>query len=256
MIDDKDRDFECSICTNLFFKPKLCDECETVFCKQCLLDSIQATGKFPHCQIENPKLTKPQRMYMNLLNKVKVKCGNCQMNDPITYEQLTKSHAKVCVQKSSPCPLGCGDILTSKEMYKNHYKQCKNSLTKCNFCSSDFLQKNLDDHLKVCGQVEIQCDHCQTSFKRLAMQTHLDECHDKEFSCQVCGQNIQAKDEGPHLEFHCLEVNVHCERCDKEIKKRDLYIHDCEVQIKCTNCHFHIAESYMEEHYKLCKQFD
>lgn len=60
------------------------------------------------------------------------------------------------------------------------------------------------------------------------MQTHLDECHDKEFSCDVCGLNILAKDEGPHLEFHCLEVFVHCERCDKDIKKKDLYSHECE----------------------------
>ena len=169
MIDEKDRDFECSICTNLFFKPKLCAECETVICEECLISVIEATGKCPHCQHENPKLTKPQRMYTNLMNKVKVKCGNCQMKDPLTYEQLLTSHAKECIQKSTPCPLDCGEIMKSKSQYKAHYKQCKNSSNKCNFCASDFPQKDFENHEKVCGEIEILCDHCSESFKRNIM---------------------------------------------------------------------------------------
>ena len=87
--------FSCLICLQIvdYNKAVQCDQCETIFDKDCLAQCLKVRNRCPNCRKSTNQ--KPLNRHMkSFLADLHIMCSNCQSND-IRYENL-HAHIKKC----------------------------------------------------------------------------------------------------------------------------------------------------------------
>ena len=123
---------ECSICMNLFFKPRTACSNGHVFCEGCLERHCQMTGgpraaRCPECRHSikavlvsgAPPTFRNAPVVAACVNSVRVHCPNDDCSDTLTIGEL-ESHAKTCVHEEGKwCPfacLGCDHVFAREDL--------------------------------------------------------------------------------------------------------------------------------------------
>ena len=118
----------CSSCQKFPLEPKICSECNYIFCDDCL----KGKTKCPNCNsiFKQGKLTDELN---HLYSVVNIKC---------CYAQC-----------------GCEKLLPPYELL-NHQETCKNTKKKCNSCQQEITYENYINHINSCQHNLKKCDLC------------------------------------------------------------------------------------------------
>ena len=164
----------CKICLNIINYPKMCYECENLFCGQCINNYQTHNKDCPNCRkpFIEMKITRHLKL---ILNQMVIKCPlNCEKN--INYESL-ESHLKLCknTPKINKCKLCKTEIINNfqdnTEMMK-HNKECSHIPFICGFCKKEMKKKDFDSHIISCPQTLISCDNCKINYPKNLIDTH------------------------------------------------------------------------------------
>ncbi|CAF1017321.1 unnamed protein product [Adineta steineri] len=137
-------DLECIICTNLLWKPIACNNCDGLYCSECIKSwLVQSPGNCPQCQ-----------------NYAERRCS------PFVIKQLAKLQF-ACINQ----PNGCPEIIGYEALDK-HEIECGYKLQQCSGCHSPLLKKELAKHQNNCGSIRLTCSECNVSYFRRDASSH------------------------------------------------------------------------------------
>lgn len=142
---DVNEEFICPICQDVLEDPVLVENCEHLFCRQCINKWLQ-TSKTKLCPIDRIEINEstlrpPQRSFRNLITSLLISC-DFQINgceEWVKIEELS-THAMNCVfnpvvmNQEIECPSGCGATVKRCGLIDNH-----NCVT---FLKDDIQDKN------------------------------------------------------------------------------------------------------------------
>ncbi|CDW83315.1 early girl [Stylonychia lemnae] len=94
--------FICVICQSVVNDPLICNRCENVFCKKCLLLFSPQLNKCPmRCQM--PQFGKPIRFFNQNLQELKFKCKYYHTCKQVVTYKNYQQHLRECLAESQPC---------------------------------------------------------------------------------------------------------------------------------------------------------
>ena len=85
----------CSICSDILIEPKMCMNCQNVYCEQCINNWTQKSITCPN-RCQNTKYSKSLGI-SELLSKLKFICSKC--SDVINYDDMKKHRFIDCKNK-------------------------------------------------------------------------------------------------------------------------------------------------------------
>ena len=201
------RDYLCPLCEGVYKDP-IIDQCNHVFCRQCIEKSLKAS-KFcplaPSVCIDEKKLNSI-KFVVNILDKQTLYCLN---------------KVKNC---SWVGKLG---------MLNNHLlNECKKYLVNCNNpgCEIKVSREVLDNHKKSCDFRTVNCSECNVSVAHILLSFHMKECPKYTINCPGnCGEFIQRQNIDKHLKSECSSCSVECPYanygCESILKRREISDH-------------------------------
>jgi len=142
-----DDEYMCPICIHFLWKPVECQNCQRVFCKQCIDKCLKEKPDIcPACTHYQEKRCSP--MFYALLCKFKIECEN--------------KHN------------GCNEVLLYESLEKHQEGQCQYLIKICRGCQKKILKKDLDQHEQECGEIQIECNRCHLVYKQKQKHEQLD----------------------------------------------------------------------------------
>jgi TNF receptor-associated factor 4 len=172
-------DMICIICQNIVRTPVLCQECNGLFCYQCINKWNSSYPTCPACRKKFKEKNLPKN-FLNIINKIKLLCQ-------FSYK-------------------GCDKILKYESFFQ-HIDVCEFALCKCvsKECSFRDIRKNIREHIKLCIYVIEKCKYCQFKAMRLYIGQHLVSCKYFPLYCQICKLTVIRKNFPSHNDSKCLE---------------------------------------------------
>jgi protein-L-isoaspartate(D-aspartate) O-methyltransferase len=128
---DVNEEFICPICQDVLEDPILVENCEHLFCRQCINEWLQKSETklcpIDRTEINESTLRPPQRSFRNLITSLLISCdfqtNGCE--EWVKIEELS-THAMNCVfnpvlmHQKIECPSGCGAIVKRCGLIDNH----------------------------------------------------------------------------------------------------------------------------------------
>jgi hypothetical protein len=165
-----DDEYFCPICIHLLWKPVECQNCQRLFCKNCIEKCLeQKPGICPLCEHYQEKRCSP--MFYALLCKFKIECENKhnECTEVLLYESLEK-----------------------------HQELCQYQINTCRGCQKNVFKKDLGQHEQNCGEMEIECKRCTLVYKQNekheqldCLMNMMDLCNKKIESLEAVVKNLQ-----------------------------------------------------------------
>ena len=170
----------CNICLNIILNPKMCYECQNLFCGLCI-------DKY---QIKNND------------------CPNCRK--PFVEMKILRHLKLILNQMELKCPLKCEEIINYENM-EFHLKRCRNApkLYRCKFCQTEIIKINFQEnsdilkHNKECCLIPVFCIFCKKEFKNKDFDSHITSCFEILISCDICKINYPKNLIGAHNKYYC-----------------------------------------------------
>lgn len=172
------RNASCQICLNIAINPKMCEECEVLYCGNCS-SNLYLNSKSENLIIcrncPEPLNLKPlSKSLQRALDDFPLNCpsGNEKCNEPILYKDLIE-HLDECKYwvEFSKC-LGCG-IIDKMQVIEDHISTCPFTYYKCEICSNICKRKDIEIHKELCKKPVLNCEMCKT------LKTRIDSLEDK-----------------------------------------------------------------------------
>jgi hypothetical protein len=160
------RNAKCQICLKIATNPKMCEDCEVLYCGNCssnlLLDSKNNYSiSCKHCT-KQLNLKPLSKSLLRILEDFHMKCPSLNDNcpPPITYKNLIP-HLDDCKywEGFSKC-LGCGAI-GKKHSIEEHILTCPFAYYKCDACDNIVKRKDLEIHETTCKKINPNCELCK-----------------------------------------------------------------------------------------------
>jgi len=169
----------CQICNNIATNPKMCEECEILYCGNCssLLLTPNKENKLTCKNCPELLNLKPlSKSLQRIIEDFQLRCPSLNENccNPIKYKNLI-SHLDGCKYWDgfSKC-LGCGLIGKANEI-EDHVSVCPFVYFKCEFCNNVVKRKDLDLHQEGCRKIFPSCELCKV------LKTRMDDLEEKLF---------------------------------------------------------------------------
>ena len=126
-VDNVNNHFICGICKGVLEDPVVIKKCQHFFCAKCIRNQMKISAVCPkdHNLLSFSQLIEPQKLILNLLNDLKIKCEFIGCEEVLALGQINK-HGRICEKN----PLNA-------------------ALIKC-FCGQEFAKKELSQHKQKC----------------------------------------------------------------------------------------------------------
>ncbi|CAB4009627.1 E3 ubiquitin- ligase PDZRN3-like [Paramuricea clavata] len=142
-----DRNFICSICSNVLEDPVLCQNNHHCFCRGCITKYLENSQRCPTCsdELTVETLAEPQRMVKRMLNELNIRCvyvdRGCQ---EILQLQHLVSHEATCGFTPAICTNQvCGATLNQRDLFHHESEVCEFRKLKIHSCGE--MTKTLTD---------------------------------------------------------------------------------------------------------------
>ena len=171
-------DLKCLICKSIVFDPKICINCEKIYCQFCSRN------------VENKECNKCKKELvlkginsndeLEFLNKIELKCANMD--------------------------IGCPFIISYRN-YQSHIEDCYHSRYKCvgKDCSYENMKQKVLIHVLSCNYVLVECVKCRSSVRRIDLENHLRECKLNLVFCPYCKLELTKNDFFDFKDHSCSE---------------------------------------------------
>ena len=122
------------------------------------------------------------------------------------YGPVCASHGVATI--TSPCPLGCGEMLTLADVDAHITTECGKRSTTCQVCHSHIEWiENLETHMREsCGRRKVECPNkCGAALLPNEVKLHVRlKCKKRLVTCpNMCGRKVATGVLQPHLELQC-----------------------------------------------------
>lgn len=172
------RNATCQICNNIATNPKICEECEVLYCGNCsatLFLSVQNDNSITCKNCSEPLNLKPlSKSLQRMMDDFNLRCPSLSENctEPILYKSLC-SHLDECKYWAgfSKC-LGCG-LIGRSHVIEDHVLSCPFTYFKCEICSNIVKRKDVELHQETCRKIFPNCELCKM------LKTRLDDLEEK-----------------------------------------------------------------------------
>jgi hypothetical protein len=140
------------------------------------------------------------------------------------YGPVCASHGVATI--TSPCPLGCGEMLTLADVDAHITTECGKRSTTCQVCHSHIEWiENLETHMREsCGRRKVECPNkCGAALLPNEVKLHVRlKCKKRLVTCpNMCGRKVAAGVLQPHLELQCGRRWQTCDlNCGIEVEVR------------------------------------
>ena len=218
--------YKCTICTLVARDPQQTNCCGNTFCKSCLSQHLQATGRNARC----PLCNKQPLRYFN----------DAKLNREIISLKV------YCTNSEEGCKWK-GTINETDTSIEVHLNSCPYQLIPCtNECGVNIRRSTLETHLTVnCPKRLVKCQHCRKEYMhQIITSSHLDECPDYPVKC--------INEECEELIPQCL-LALHNETCPKAIITCEYNTVGCNKRMKREEQEEHNKES-VQEHLQMTKK--
>ena len=141
LIDDRLSHFVCQICSLIVRDPQECQNCNSLFCQDCLeLWSQQHEYRPKKCQgvdgTGKMRVAKVNRYVLTDLQDLKFKCKMQDCGYKGKYLNMLE-HMGTCQFQVNPCTKECGLGIIGCDMDYHLHKQCPNMTVFCEKCEMD-----------------------------------------------------------------------------------------------------------------------
>ena len=225
----------CSICLELVRQPKLCKQCQHMFCSDCISKQLSKSKFCPNrCVFKQDEVN---LIFKKILDKIEFKClfhkEGCTSIQ--IYEKFDK-HILSCIWGDFKCLSNNCDFKSNLKEIKVHVKNCPLKLVSCVFCSKEVSKKIYSIHYEECSNKEIQCEYCLVIVTNKEYDSHIDRCDEFNIRCDQCNKVFKRKNHESHSREVCLVSQVEywklraetAESENKELKNK----------LKVSNNHF------------------
>jgi hypothetical protein len=132
---EKAQYFCCSICSMIVVDPVECADCNTAYCRTCLIPWAERGGSCPkRCKRDQPvKVVEMHRYAKQDLKAMEFRCRTEHCPHKATYEKALR-HLSECTEKFVCCANGCGVGILAKHQRYHDYLQCPKFQLKCPTC--------------------------------------------------------------------------------------------------------------------------
>ncbi|CAF1096024.1 unnamed protein product [Didymodactylos carnosus] len=203
-----EEEYLCPLCYNLLLKPVECNNCQRVFCKQCIDKCLKAKPNLcPFCENYQEKRCSP--MFYALLCKLKIECINK--------------------------PNGCDQVLLYELIEEHETNKCLDQMKQCRGCLKNILKRDLDQHEATCDQIEIQCVKCSLIRKQNSKHDQFDCLSNKQVLLE---QKIQQNEEQNKtlinkIQMAVKQLEIHNIENQQKIKQLEIANAESQEMIKC-----------------------
>ena len=179
------KDFICPICLNLVWDIVDCTQCGSLFCRNCIKNSLaKVKDCCPICR-KSPFTYSDCKALKKLFIGIQLKCPNKPCNEKILYHEYV-SHLEKCKFRKYHCSNdGCDyeNTLNNKKDMEKHSLECKNGIIPCIYCGIKIKKIDLDSHIKTkCTQL-VKCKFCDKTMKRGYFSSMHDNGADNDVQC-------------------------------------------------------------------------
>lgn len=225
----------CSICLEIVRNPKLCQNCQNMFCSDCLIKQLSKSKLCPNrCFFKEQEVN---LIFKKILHKIELKCmfSSIGCKDIIIYENFNK-HIDNCIWGDYKClSPGCTEI-ANLDSIKHHVLDCPLKLIGCELCSVQTPKRDYKSHYSQCSVKQMMCEFCKNNYPNLHFKSHVIECDEAELKCKECEKMIKRKSMESHTEVICLRNQVEYWKTkfeNEESKNADL---SQRLKISTSNC--------------------
>lgn len=182
------RNAKCQICSNIATNPKMCEECEVLYCGNC------ASTLLLNSKSED------------------INCRNCP--EPLNLKPLSKSLKRILDDFDIQCPsmnLNCPPPISYKNLI-SHLDECRywQGFSKCLGCGLIGKTHSIEDHITTCPFVYFKCDICSNIVKRKDIEVHQETCK-KLPNCEMCKilkNKVEELEDKLIIKINSLEDNI------------------------------------------------
>jgi len=154
----------CQICSNIATNPKMCEECEVLYCGNCSATLLLSA------------------------KSDQLACKNCP--EPLVLRPLSKSLERIIDDFHLHCP-SLSEKCSQPILYKNlvnHLEECKYwiGFSKCLGCGLVGRTHAIQEHVWACLFVYFKCEICSNIIKRKDVEVHRENCVKIIPNCEIC----------------------------------------------------------------------
>lgn len=143
------KEFFCSICLCLLWKPRSCAKCQNLFCQACISRWLRTDSKCPFgCPQYEDRNCPPQ--IRSLLSNFTIRCQSFQY--------------------------GCTAVLSYDRLEAHQTRECAYPATRCQYCEALTLSTSIDAHELECGRRLGNCSICNQLIPLYCLQEHESSC--------------------------------------------------------------------------------
>ena len=140
---------QCVICHEIALNPKECQNCQNLFCDDCINAWIEIKPVCPCFCSEQPLLVRQAHKFIrDIISNLKVKCLNHNLgcHETIRFESLQNHEKNHCSFRKIPCPNG--------------------------FCQQEIFHIEISSHKEKCVSGDIECPSCKIRFPKSDFEKH------------------------------------------------------------------------------------
>jgi len=148
------KDLKCLKCKYISFNPKICANCEKIYCHICEVD-VSSDKTCIHCM--KPLVLKEINLSdLEFLNKIELMCLNKDLGCPyvITYKNYI-SHSEKCLFKRYQCKGKKCEYESTLKNVELHVQSCVYLSERCRTCKMKFF--NITEHVCFDNYFEDNC---------------------------------------------------------------------------------------------------
>ena len=161
------KDWTC-FCGKLVFKPRICNKCHYVCCKDCIIKFMKECNNRYKCPIkcENTFFRKLNITEKRYINNIKLRCKHEGCNKFIEYTDY-EVHLEKCEKRLYQCNNHPCESQGIREQMEKHSKICKYRMVSCNLCNEKIKYIDKEDHYSEnCMEILVKCPFCGIFEKR------------------------------------------------------------------------------------------
>jgi len=140
---------QCVICHDIPLNPKECQNCQNLFCDDCINTWLEIKEVCPcFCSEEIFRSRQAHKFIRDLISNLKVKCLNYDSGcrEILRFESLLNHEKNHCLFRKVNCPKGfCKEEVFIKDV-ETHKEKCVIEETECPGCKIRFLKNEFEKH--------------------------------------------------------------------------------------------------------------
>eukprot|EP01083_Nonionella_stella_P142469 440904_1 len=228
------KQYECTICFEIYKEPVQLGCEEHLFCNQCIKTLISENGRSFHCPLCRKKCHSKSvtrvKFIDRQINELKIQCPNAinvpveNTNNKQSISTLRRSTRLKAKKENNECP-GRKRKRYDDGIHQNKKRKLNDDPS--NGCEWKGCYSELAKHRTTCPLQTVRCKFCALSLLQHKLKEHHVECPWVPIACVQCGTSgIRRRRMVSHIALRCPMTRIRCTECKEQIQRKNKKLHD------------------------------